>query len=499
MNPSPRFDIGRPALKDVWVDPVAGCDDNSGATRAKAFKTISAAWASIPPDTSAAGHGWRILLAPGKYPPEQKCLIHLECRRGSHACPIILQPSDGPLTAELPGLSFRACSSIYVLDLKLVFSDHEPGTVTYDNVLHIADCQDALVRGVTAIGLSRPGRGYPYNVFKGNQCMRMYIEECDFGGARSNALDYVAVHYGHIVRSRFHQTECECIYVKGGSAYHLIAGNECFDSKNHGILAGQTTGFRYMVSPWLHYEAYDIKVVNNVIHDAGGGLAVFGGYNILEAWNTCYRVGSLRDTLAVGLGGRGWGHAGGEIIDDYLRQGGWCNPEGSCQFNIPNRNVAMCNNVVLNPDGFESRFAHIGFSGPVKTPPGSNLPEIARADENVRIAGNIIWNGPANKPVLDMAELEYHLAAYPTADAEELRRLNVINTLRPELMDPEHGDFRPVPLSELRNLKTCEIGDFKWDDAPNQPHPPAGNPDNQVPLDRDGKPRDASSPPGAYV
>ena len=25
--------------------------------------------------------------------------------------------------------------------------------------------------------------------------------------------------------------------------------------------------FEYMTSPWLHYEAYDIKFVNNVIHD----------------------------------------------------------------------------------------------------------------------------------------------------------------------------------------------------------------------------------------
>jgi hypothetical protein len=47
-----------------------------------------------------------------------------------------------------------------------------------------------------------------------------------------------------------------------------------------------------MRTPWLHYEAYDIKVYNNVFHDIrGAGLSVSGGYNILMAYNTLYRVG----------------------------------------------------------------------------------------------------------------------------------------------------------------------------------------------------------------
>ncbi len=48
-----------------------------------------------------------------------------------------------------------------------------------------------------------------------------------------------------------------------------------------------------MVEPWIQYEAYDIRVVNNLVYDVwGAGLGVMGGVNILMAHNTLVRVGS---------------------------------------------------------------------------------------------------------------------------------------------------------------------------------------------------------------
>ena len=45
-----------------------------------------------------------------------------------------------------------------------------------------------------------------------------------------------------------------------------------------------------MVPPWTHYEAYDIKFTNNVLHDVdGAAFGVWGGFNILMAHNTAYR------------------------------------------------------------------------------------------------------------------------------------------------------------------------------------------------------------------
>jgi hypothetical protein len=495
MDFSPRFDIGTPVLKDLWIDPVSGDDSRSGATRADALRTLAGAWKRIP--ETLTDHGWRMLLCPGRYAPPESGQILLENRRGSHACPIVIQSVDGAQSVELPQVSFIKCSSVYLLDVTLS-APGTKGVIPSENiVLHYTWCEDVLVRGVTAIGLNGPN-GMPLLTLKANQTKRIYVEDCDISGASGNAIDFVVVHYGHIVRCRLHNTLSECMYVKGGSAYILIANNEMFDSRNHGVNAGQGTGFQYMVPPWLHYEAYHIKVVNNVIHDCGSGMAVFGGYNILMAWNTCYRVGNNRDTIVIGLGGRGWNGPRPPNVDEYFRLGGWSTPQGGEGYNIPNRNVQICNNVILNPDGYESRFAHIGLSGPVATPAGSNLPPIAHADERLVIAGNVIWNGPADKPLLDDVENMYHLAARPTADPAPLLANNAINTLRPELSDPERGDFRPIPGSNLCHLAPVRIPDFDNSDTPTQPPVPPGDTDNQVPIDRNGKPRGEKNCIGAF-
>ena len=496
MNTSPTFDIGKPVLQPIWVDPVSGDDTNSGDARAQALKTLPEAWRRVPDQPD--GRGRHIRLCPGTYTTNVENQILLQDKHGSHAWPIVIGPADLPLSVELPQVSVRRSSSVYMVDLAFAAASNPYTIPSEDLVLHFAGCRDILVRGVTAKGIEINSTR-PAITYKANQCHRVYVEDCDFSYGAYNALDYVSVQWGHIVRSRFHDCNAEGMYVKGGSAYLLIANNEVFNSKNIGIQAGQGTGFQYMIPPWLHYEAYDIKIVNNVIYNAGGGLGVQGGYNILAAWNTCYRVGSSRDTIVVGLGGRGWNGPRPKIVDDFFKLGGWCNPSSGEGYNIPNRNVLICNNVICNPDGYESRHAHIGLSGPVATLPDSNLPNPARADDGLEIRGNVIWNGGADKPVLDDVENMYHLAARPTADAAELCRLNAINTLRPEFIDPEQGDFRPVPGGKLSGFAPVALKDFEWSDAPARPEVPPGNLDNQVVADRMGKSREKGNCVGAHV
>jgi hypothetical protein len=49
---------------------------------------------------------------------------------------------------------------------------------------------------------------------------------------------------------------------------------------------------QYMIKPWLQYEAYGIRVTNNIVYNTwGAGLGVAGGYNVLMAYNTVYRWG----------------------------------------------------------------------------------------------------------------------------------------------------------------------------------------------------------------
>jgi len=55
------------AITELWVDPVHGSDDHSGASAEDALATISAAWAQIPSDSALSDHGYRIQLLPGDY------------------------------------------------------------------------------------------------------------------------------------------------------------------------------------------------------------------------------------------------------------------------------------------------------------------------------------------------------------------------------------------------------------------------------------------------
>ena len=124
--------------------------------------------------------------------------------------------------------------------------------------------------------------------------------------------------------------------LQGRLGLHHRRGQRDLRRGHGGFSAGQGTGFSYMVSPWLHYEAYDIKVVNNVIHDTdGAGLGVNGGYNILMAYNTLYRVGRTSHAIEVvhGLRSSGDNPAQGAA---YLAAGGW-GTTGSGDEPIPNQ------------------------------------------------------------------------------------------------------------------------------------------------------------------
>ncbi len=73
------------------------------------------------------------------------------------------------------------------------------------------------------------------------------------------------------------------MYVKGGSAYLPIEGNE-FIGTQLGFQASQSANFAMMKSPWLHYESYDMKLINNLLRDIPG-VSVEGSYNVLVAHN----------------------------------------------------------------------------------------------------------------------------------------------------------------------------------------------------------------------
>lgn len=55
-------------------------------------------------------------------------------------------------------------------------------------------------------------------------------------------------------------------------------------------MSGLYGGYVKPVVSWINYDAYNIKVTNNIVHDVwGAGLSVWGGSNILLAHNTLYK------------------------------------------------------------------------------------------------------------------------------------------------------------------------------------------------------------------
>ena len=281
-----HYDIGQPTLTDIWVDPTSGENTNSGATRDQALETIGAAWNRIPMGETLTGTGYRIMLVAGTYPESSlPPANYWEKRYGTYQFPIVIRSADGVGTAILPSMNVYDCRYLYLIGLQL--------TSAHDNILHLDGCDHVLVRQAQLLGQGESAAWTcPAEVLKANQTEYLYVEDSEISNGSNGAVACVAVRHGHIVGNRIHGAEEWCIYLKGGSAYLRVENNEIFDGGTGGVLAGQGAGFQFMVSPWIHYEAYDIKFLNNVIHHTkGAGMGVNGGYNILMAHNTVYHVG----------------------------------------------------------------------------------------------------------------------------------------------------------------------------------------------------------------
>ena len=426
----PSFDMrppaGAPAFNQIWVDPAAGNDGNSGASRAVAVRTLSEAWRRVPINVNLTT-GFQINLTAGTY-PESAVPIYWESRHGTQSAPVLLKAIDGDGTARLPNMNVYDCRHLYILGLDISSGGGD--------VLHLDSCSNVLLRDTTIRGLGEiASYAVPQETLKVNQSQSIYVEHCDISGAWDNAVDFVAVQYGHVVGSRIHRAGDWAMYAKGGSASLTVAGNEFYDAGTGGFTAGQGTGFEFMVSPWLQYEAYDITFIDNVVHDTqGAGFGVNGGSNILMARNTLYRVGSRSHVIEVGFGSRSC-DGNQAACRAYLAQGGWGTAVVGGDEPIPNRNVFIYDNIVYNPDGYASQWQQFAVAMPRTPSVGSNIPSPARADTNLQIRSNWIWNGPADHP----------LGIEQVALAADVLGGNSINTVRPVLTNPARGDYSLAP------------------------------------------------------
>jgi hypothetical protein len=176
-----------------------------------------------------------------------------------------------------------------------------------------------------------------------------------------------------------------------------------------------------------------------VIHDTqGAGIGVNGGSNIVMTNNTLYRVGARSHVIEVVFGSRSCDGDRAKCTA-FLAEGGWGTNVVGAEVAIPNKNVTIANNVVLNPDSYMSQWQQFTIATSRTTPAGSNVPTPARADEGLQIYGNIIWNGSASHP----------LGIEQPALATDVLARNQINKVRPVLVDPARGDYRVMPVDGL--------------------------------------------------
>ncbi|KAI3427982.1 hypothetical protein D9Q98_006371 [Chlorella vulgaris] len=495
----------------IWVDPVSGVDaGRTGTVASQPLKTLKAAWskARLHPST-------RILIIPlllvvpwmgAEVPCCAAVPEWLEYKSGTYKTPIIIEAAAGEIVNVNTFVAVRFCKYLYFVGIRINFLGNADG----NHPFHCEGCTGLLMRRVRVRGSPTKTR----EAVKVNQCKGVYIEQCDFAVSTDNALDAVAWQYGHVIDSKLH--DCGFgVYFKGGSAYIIAARNRIFRTGQLGIAAGFDTGFEWMVSPWLRYEAYDIKIINNLIYDINqaAGVSVYGGYNILVAHNTLYRVGASGAPFSIRQGLRSCDDDYPERCSQYHRAGGWGQPGGMpqwAQISIPNRNVFLVNNLVVNPAGYTTAnqfnipevvpYCHEYSSGPCKPSLGGLSGSIA-ADAGLVIRGNYIWNAATYLGIDPDPGWETGCRnTNPSCTAALVLARNDINnaTQKPVLVSPGDGNFRLKPGSLSGFAKLWAIP--KWGAWAGGLNSAAGNSTNSVLTDFTGARRTAhNNAPGAYL
>ena len=360
--------------RKVWVDPVAGNDDADGS-RGAPLRSLTEAWARIPSNVPEA---IVISVLPGTVTSSPN---YWENRRGQ---PIAIVAANGPGTAAMTeDINMYRVDNLTIDGLRI----HRNG-----DVFHCEQC-----RHIALVRVDFDGGGAAHETIKVNQSQYFDILDSRITGTYENAIDFVAVQWatiaGNDISNGTGDTSATdwCAYVKGGSAHIEVRNNVIHDCGTGGFTAGQGTGFEYMVAPWLTYEAQDVVVRDNLIHDTyGAGLGVNGGRHIRMFGNVLVRVGSRSHTVEFVHGARS---CDGDLVacQAHHDAGGWGGVGIDGQY-IPNQDVWFGNNVIANSPGQGSQWSQVAVAGPVVPPVGSNVPSPSRADEGLVIVNNIFWN-----------------------------------------------------------------------------------------------------------
>ena len=387
-------------------------DDAASGSRSQPLRTLTEAWQRIPVGTSGS---WRVRIGPGNYTgamPE-----YWEQRNGR----IRLEATSPRRPPVLGSMNVYRVQGLELRHLRLVGGG---------DVFHCELCRRVTLDHVTLVGRDAQ------ETVKLNQSREITIRDSDLGGATDNAFDAVAVQGLQLIHNRIHDAGDWCGYAKGGSTRVVVRGNVFHDCGTGGFTVGQGTGFQFMQPPFLQYEASGVLIEGNTVHDVeGAAFGVQGGYNVLLRHNVAARVGTRSHVLEVVFGLRSCdgqpGDEGRERCATYLAAGGWGTTvvdDGANAVEIPNRHVLIYDNVIVNPASAPSQWQVFDIRGPVPAHAGSNVPTSARADDDLSLVGNVIWDGGPGFPlgIADDACPVDSSCAPARVEAD-----NSINTVRP--------------------------------------------------------------------
>ncbi|KAF6251939.1 hypothetical protein COO60DRAFT_1704518 [Scenedesmus sp. NREL 46B-D3] len=485
----------------VWVDARATGEELG--TQSAPYHSMRPAVAAIPKRTKLT-RGIVINVMPGIVYQSRDVSLWFESLWGTATAPVVVQRAPGTSgEADLQGVEVLDCTWLYFIGVTF----RQPAdSFGGGDVVHVAHSAYIHLLRVAAIGRSE-GERMPQETVKVNQVQGMYIEDSDISHAGDNAVDFVAVQYGHICRTKIHEGNW-CIYAKGGSAYLLIDSNAVYNCNEAGLRIGQGTGFEYMVKPWLQYEAYGIRVTNNVVYNTwGAGLGVAGGYNVLMAYNTVYRCGERSHMVEFVYGERSCD--GDTDLDGMCNTnanaGGW-GPRrpGDPAVPIPSRSIHFINNLLVNPPGYA---APAYFSAPLPPAvgttetPGPRPPTNPYVSNRLRIQGNVFINDAAD----DSLGLDACLDSNIACNRAQVLRDNTINdpALSVDFSGVSGGSAALTPGSKalLRRVwKRVEVPPaFPGWSTPGSPTP-RGTLANPVRTDKAGLARKpANDLPGAQL
>ncbi len=493
------YNIGTVTVKEIWVDPVNGKDVNDGTTRALAYKTLNYAMANVPSLTPFTTTGYKIMLVAGEYSGDDSPPTYFSYQ-GTAKYPVIIQAADGAGTAKLPSMSLSDCSYFYLIDLNIQ-------TTTGADAVGCSGSNHVLIRHCNIDGQDTAKILLSQNTVGINGSQYCYIEDCSITNAYGANMHFSASQHHQIIRSTLQYSSADGIAIEYGSADILFARNTIRHTTKNAVYVG-AIGVGYLDGfslSWAHYDAYAIRVVNNIITDCDSAAFVCnGGYDVLFAYNTLYKVGGYAPSLIrLGLGKRTCSElAQQSICKEYLDSGAWgtihtYDSDDDVAW-IPNTHLYIYNNVFYNPAGYETTSSQFTFGEPKQALLHASCPKPANTDNDLQIKGNIIWNGTAAKP-LGITATSGAQPSNPTCNATLLNSANTINTQEPLLVNPENNDFHPIVGGAIANVSIFPVPDFTWSDLPSKPKEPLVGLSNIVANDFEGATRTNVFIPGAFT